>query len=243
MKTETASRLLRLNRKFYLDFAGQFSETRTPGQPGLERILPYIPHFCRLLDVGCGNGRLALWLDAKGIRAKYVGVDSSEELLAHARDMTSGLKDVSVEFAQADTSEPNWTNALPHREYDVVFSISLLHHIPSSELRGRLFRDFAELLRPGGLLIVATWQFLASPRMRRKIVPWDRIGLPDDDLEQGDYLLDWKRGGVGYRYCHLVDEGELRLLAERAGLEMIETFRSDGKEGNLNLYGVMKSAS
>ncbi len=242
MKTETASRLLRLNRKFYLDFAGQFSETRTPGQPGLERILPYIPDFCRLLDVGCGNGRLALWLDAKGIRAKYVGVDSSEELLAHARDMTSALKDVSAEFVQADISGPNWTNALPHREYDVVFSISLLHHIPSFELRSRLFLDFAGLLRPGGLLIVATWQFLASPRMRRKIVPWDRIGLPDDDLEQGDYLLDWKRGGLGYRYCHLVDENELALLAEHAGLDLLDMFRSDGKEGNLNLYGVMKSA-
>lgn len=35
--------------------------------------------------------------------------------------------------------------------------------------------------------------------------------------EPGDYLLDWKRGGQGLRYCHLVDEAEVERLAAGSG--------------------------
>ncbi len=243
MKAETIARLLGINRRFYLDFASRFSETRTPNQPGLERILPYIPDFCSILDVGCGNGRLAVWLDARGKRVRYVGVDFSQQLLEHASLLTRGLERVSPSFVHADVTEPGWRDRLPTREFDVVVSLSVFHHIPALALRRRLIRDIASLLKPGGTAVIVTWQFLSSPRMRRKIVPWEAAGVPLDDLEPGDYLLDWKRGGIGYRYCHLVDEEEMRSLADDAGLELVETFRADGKEGNLNLYGVMKSLS
>ncbi len=243
MKPETVARLLEINRRFYLDFSSRFSETRSPRQPGLERILPYIPDFCSILDVGCGNGRLAVWLDARGKNADYVGVDFSQRLLEHARAFAENLEHVSARFVQADVTLPGWPEGLPLCQYDVVFAISVLHHIPSQELRRRLLRDFASLLKPGGTVVLTTWQFLGSPRMRRKIVPWEVVGLPPDYLEPGDYLLDWKRGGIGYRYCHLVDEGEMRSLAESAGVELLETFRADGKEGNLNLYGVMRKTS
>ena len=242
MKERTIARLLDINRIFYLDFASRFSETRTPTQPGLERILPYIPDFCSILDVGCGNGRLAVWLDARGKRGDYVGVDSSQSLLAHASALTREVQDLSVRFLQADITEPGWSGSLPFQEYDTIFAISVLHHIPSLSLRRRLLRELASLLKPGGLVVVTTWQFLSSQRMRRKIVPWGTVGLSPDELEPGDYLLDWKRGGIGYRYCHLVDEKEMRALAEWAGLEVVETFRSDGKEGNLNLYGVLRAS-
>jgi hypothetical protein len=38
--------------------------------------------------------------------------------------------------------------------------------------------------------------------------------------------------------CH-IDETESELLAEAAGLEVLEHFRADGREGNLNLYVVL----
>ncbi len=239
MDKELREKLLQLNRKFYADFASNFSETRRSFQPGLRRILPYVPDFCRLLDVGCGNGRVALWLEQNRKHVEYLGIDSSKELLEVAERSTSGLEYVVPKFMEVDIAGEGWTSVLPVREFDVVMMISVLHHIPSYELRLRLFREIAGLLKTGGKFVLTAWQFLASPRMRKKIVPWDLVGLDGSRVEEGDYLLDWRGGGVGYRYCHFVDEEELSSLAEGAGLRVLETFRSDGKEGDLNLYGVL----
>jgi hypothetical protein len=36
-----------------------------------------------------------------------------------------------------------------------------------------------------------------------------------------------------------VDEGEITSLANAAGLQVLDIYRSDGREGNLNLYSVL----
>lgn len=238
MRPELAAHLLALNRQFYADFADPFAETRVPRQPGLERILPYIPAACTLLDVGCGNGRLALWLEAREREVAYTGVDFSTALLAHARQTTAGLEHVKPTFWEADITQLGWSNLLSGKPFQVVMMLAVLHHIPGRKRRQTLFREVADLVAPGGVLILTTWQFLSSPRMRRKIVPWTRAGISPDEVEPNDYLLDWKRGGLGYRYCHLVNEAALVKLAANAGLSILETFYADGKEGNLNLYAV-----
>jgi hypothetical protein len=75
--------------------------------------------------------------------------------------------------------------------------------------------------------------------MRRKIVEWEGIGIDESELDPGDYLLDWKRGGQGVRYCHMVDEGEVEALAAASGLVVRETFRAGGREGDLSLFAVL----
>jgi len=240
MKPELAAHLLALNRQFYADFADPFAETRLPRQPGLERILPYIPAACTLLDVGCGNGRLALWLEAHEREVAYTGVDFSTALLVHARQTVAGLEHVKPTFWEADITQPGWSSLLPGKTFQVVIMLAVLHHIPGQERRQALCREMANLVVPGGVFILTTWQFLSSPRMRRKIVPWARAGISPDEVEPNDYLLDWKRGGLGYRYCHLVDEAALAKLAVSAGFSILEMFYADGKEGNLNLYAVCK---
>ncbi len=55
-------------------------------------------------------------------------------------------------------------------------------------------------------------------------------------MDENDYLLDWRSGGRGLRYVHHFNETELSKLAESSGFEIVETFYSDGKEGNLAVY-------
>ncbi len=238
MKLELAKQLLALNRRFYADFATPFAETRVPRQPGLKHILPYIPPACTLLDVGCGNGRLALWLEAHDRQVEYIGVDFSEALLAHARQTNAGLQSVKPTFLTTDIAQPGWSDRLPHKRFQVVIMLAVLHHIPGQEHRQALLNEIAGLLAPGGVCVLTTWQFLSSPRLRRKIVPWIHAGISAAAVEKNDYLLDWKRGGTGYRYCNFIDEAALRALTSNAGLVLRETFYADGKEGNLNLYAV-----
>jgi len=99
----------------------------------------------------------------------------------------------------------------------------------------------ARLLGDAGRLLLSTWNFQASERLRARIVPWERLGLTPGEVDPGDYLLDWRRGGRGLRYVHLFDEAELGRLAAEAGLVVADTYLSDGEGGRLGLYQVWAS--
>jgi 2-polyprenyl-3-methyl-5-hydroxy-6-metoxy-1,4-benzoquinol methylase len=269
---ETIEKLLALNREFYVAFAQPFADSRSLSDPALTSILPHIPQRARVLDVGCGNGRLARLLDRERPGATYVGIDAVPELIEVARAQTAQL-DISAEFHVMDIVRLGWSRKLfDHRDtedteesivsterapvlcetnqnlsdlsasvvqFDCIVCLAVLHHIPGFDLRARIMREMAGLLAPSGTVILSTWQFLGSDRLRRKIVGWAEVGLAEEVLEQGDYLLDWKRGGQGLRYCHLVDEVEVERLAAASGLQVCETFRAGGREGNLSLFAVL----
>lgn len=238
MDQETIEALLALNRRFYTELAAPFGASRPAGDPALAAILPYIPPRAHVLDVGCGNGRLARLLDRRRPGASYVGVEWSPALLEPLRQ--TPLPRIAAAFCLADIAHPGWTGELPPGPYDCAVLLAVLHHIPSFALRARVLREVAAVLRPAGPLILSTWQFLDSPRMRRKIVPWEEAGLAAERLEPGDYLLRWERGGRGRRYCHLLDEAELQRLAQDAGWQIDTAWRAGGREGDLGLYAVLR---
>ena len=239
MDEGTAERLLALNREFYRAFAHAFAASRSRSDPALVCILPYIPQAARVLDLGCGNGRLALLLDGERPGATYLGLDVVPELIALARAQLGRLANISAAFRVVDLARPGWGGALAGARLDRVVALAVLHHIPGRDRRGLLLREMAQVLKPGGSLIVSTWQFLDDERLRRKVVDWAEVGIAQEVLEPGDYLLDWKRGGRGLRYCHLVDRTELERLAVESGLRVRETFRAGGRGGDLSLVAVL----
>jgi len=238
MKPELIDRLNQINRTFYSTFAASFSETRESARE-LEVILPYIADGARVLDLGCGNGRVAKLVARHRRDVAYVGADASAELVARCKMQDAGRKLHEAEFLVADMLEPGWTRKLTGASFGCILLLAVLHHIPVSDVRARILRQVRELLAPQGRIIVSTWQFMDNERMRKKIVPWSVAGIDERELEPGDALLNWKRGGVGLRYCHWIGEDELRALATQAGLNVVETFRAGGREGNLSLYAVM----
>ena len=112
----------------------------------------------------------------------------------------------------------------------------MLHHIPSTELRLELMRVVNRLLKKDGLFIHSNWQFLNSEKLKARIQPWEAVSLSGDQVDAGDYLLDWRSGGHGLRYVHHFDEQELGDLARESNFTVIDTFHSDGQTGNLGLY-------
>ena len=240
MDEETVERLLTLNREFYATFARPFAGSRPVSDPALTCILPHIPQCARVLDVGCGNGRLATLLDRERPGATYLGVDAVPELVELAHAQASQITTIAAEFRVADVARPGWGGALPGVPFDCAVALAVLHHIPGFDLRVGVLREIASTLKPDGRLILSTWQFLGSARMRRKIVDWAEADIPEKSLEPGDYLLDWKREGRGLRYCHLVDETEVERLAAGSGFCVRETFRAGGREGNLSLFVILE---
>ena len=241
MKPEIAQQLLALNRRFYTEFGSQFSATRGRIQPGVRRVLDSLKGDETILDLGCGNGELARTLARDGHRGAYLGLDFSLPLLAVAESVPEGF---SAEFREADLTQlSEITEQLSVPEgWSLMTAFAVLHHLPSQHLRLNLLQTVHSLLAPGGRFIHSNWQFLNSPRLRLRVRKWSEAGLTDDDVDDGDYLLDWRSGGTGLRYVHHFSEEELTELAESSGFTIFETFYSDGKEGNLAIYQIWKKS-
>ena len=232
MEEGVRRQLVALNRAFYSQFAASFAQTRSEPQPGFNRLLTYLPRPCKaFLDVGCGEGRLGRFLLARGRVEVYEGLDGSAELIAIARQHIDGR------FWLRDLSLPDTLEGLGF--YDGIGCLAVLQHIPGRGDRVRLLAQLGELMMAGGRLLISTWQFLGSDRQRRKLADWSMVGISPDSVEENDYLMTWRKGGDGLRYVCYVDEQELLALAEEAGLQVLDTYRSDGREGNLNLYAAL----
>jgi tRNA (uracil-5-)-methyltransferase TRM9 len=237
MRQEIVQRLLDLNRAFYDELAVPFAESRAAPQPGFHRLMEELPQPCpRFLDVGCGDGRLGRFLHENDAIVQYTGVDFSTRLLAIASKKVSAT--VEAEFHQRDLSQKDCLAGLG--QFDAVACLAVLQHIPGRANRLRLLREIRNCLTADSPLILSTWQFMASPRLARKVQPWRVIGVTAAEVEPNDYLLTWKRGGFSYRYVALIDAQEVEKLAQETGLRLVRQFRSDGKEGDLNLYSVLR---
>jgi tRNA (uracil-5-)-methyltransferase TRM9 len=237
MRQETIDRLLALNQEFYQSFAEPFSETRERIQPGVLQAIRDLPEAASILDVGCGNGTLACKLSELGHQGPYMGLDSIPELLMIARE---NCPHPNASFLERDIAKSNWVSGLPD-PFDRIYAFSVIHHLPGRALRERIFGAFHRLLHSEGKLIFSVWNFLASSRLSARVIPWDRVDLDSEDLDPGDYLLDWRRGGLGLRYVHVFKPDELTEIAVRTGFEILEAYYSDGEGGKLGHYQVWQS--
>lgn len=247
MNAEAIEQILALNHQFYQTFAGQFSTTRMRLQPGVRSILERLSPTENILDLGCGNGYLATRVAQRLPNATYTGVDNSPELLRLAREACTGFENIT--FHLADLSAPSWDEGLaaaPGNDsafgFSIILAFAVLHHLPGEAMRRGVLDKARMLLAPGGRLIHSEWQFLKSPRLRLRIQAWEKIGLTGQDVDTGDYLLDWRQGGQGLRYVHHFSEIELERLANASGFTILETFYADGEGGNLGLYQVWQPA-
>ena len=234
MNSTTAQRLLKINREFYNRFGDQFSATRQRLQPGVRKILETIQADVSVLDLGCGNGNFLRELSVRGHKAALLGVDFSLPLLRDAESAPG------VEFREVDLTKLLAVSdqLLVEGGWDVITMFATLHHIPSTEIRLDILRTVRKLIKDDGKFILSNWQFLNSEKLRSRIQPWGRVGINESDIDEGDYLLDWRSGGEGLRYAHQFSVEELLGLAEQAEMRVTDSFLSDGDGGNLGLYQV-----
>jgi SAM-dependent methyltransferase len=100
------------------------------------------PDVSRVLDVGCGDGMLAADVVDAGIR-QVVGLDLDRPVLDRARARHKGRR---IDWLHGDVFEA----ALEPESFDAVVSVAALHHMDA----GRSLTRFAQLVRPGGTVIV-----------------------------------------------------------------------------------------
>jgi trans-aconitate 2-methyltransferase len=98
----------------------------------------------RVLDAGCGSGRVTAVLLDRLPRGTVVAMDGSTSMIAAARE-TLRPYGGRVEYVVADLMDP-----IPVAPVDAVFSNATFHWIADHDV---LFANLAAVLRPGGRLV------------------------------------------------------------------------------------------
>ncbi|MBL1065103.1 trans-aconitate 2-methyltransferase [Streptomyces sp. 7-21] len=106
----------------------------------------------RVLDLACGTGSITARLLRRLPGAVSTGADLDPALLTIARGTFEG--DDRVTFVSVDLTAPDWPAKLPYDRYDAVLTATALHWLPTEPLRA-LYRQLADLVRPGGVFVNA----------------------------------------------------------------------------------------
>src|SRR5436190_7481962 len=101
----------------------------------------------RLLDIGCGGGLLCEPMTRLGFAV--TGVDASARNIATAAQHAAE-QGLSIDY-RASTAEELLAAGEP--PFDVILNMEVIEHVANPEA---YLRDCAKLLKPGGLMIVAT---------------------------------------------------------------------------------------
>jgi len=102
----------------------------------------------RMLDIGTGPGHIPVAVCQAIGDSKVFGVDLSKQMLkvARAHQHASGLGD-RIEYHYMDAKDLAFEDA----SFDVVFSNTILHHIPEPL---PFLSEAWRVLRPGGVLLI-----------------------------------------------------------------------------------------
>lgn len=132
----------------------------------------------RILDAGCGSGRVTAELLRKFPQSQIVAVDASENMVGKARTTVQ-------EFGERATVEQWDLLELPFSNtFDLIFSTAVFHWIKDHE---RLFRVLYRALKPGGLLFA---QCGGGPNLRKVRDRIERL-ITGEKFKQ--YFKDWQK--------------------------------------------------
>jgi len=249
MDKQTQQNLLDLVKRNYEEIAVDFNTTRKKYLwPELLKLTEVVKDGDKILDVGCGNGRLLEAFSKKKI--EYLGVDNSEKLIKAATknfqfsifnfqtnsnfQFSSKLQNTKYKFQTADILE---LDKIQEKDFNYIFCIAVLHHLPGEDLRLRALGQMKNKLKPasidsargGGKIILTVWNLWSRPKFRKLIFKFGLLKLiGKNKLDFGDILFDWKNSKgekISQRYYHAFTKNNLKKLTLRAGFKIEKIYK------------------
>ncbi|MFG0319135.1 MAG: class I SAM-dependent methyltransferase [Planctomycetota bacterium JB042] len=128
----------------------------------LEELHPRLRRDMRVLEIGCGIGRLVQFLAL--IFDEVHGVDVSREMVEQGRAFLA-----RHENAHLHAGDGRSLAMFPDAHFDLVLSYVVFQHIPDKDVVRRYVAEARRVLRPGGL-----FKYLV------KTTPWEAQGDEHD---------------------------------------------------------------
>lgn len=209
MKKDYANYILQKNKENYNLIAEDYAKSRNFVWD-IQRISDHIKQNDKILDIGCGNGRMVEILEGKNV--EYTGLDISEELIKIAKTKYPEMK-----FIVGNALNPPFLDCT----FDKVFCIRMFHHIPSFDLRVKFLKEVNRVLKPNGLLIITVWNLWKLKNFRNIKAVLKNIFLKivgKSNLDFKDAWISW--GDCVNRYYHFFTKRELLKLCKITGFKI-----------------------
>lgn len=145
------------------------------------------PAAMRVLEIGCGAGRLTRALSE--IFGRVDGVDVSGEMIERARHALGSRP--NIRFHQNNGVD---LATFGGAEFDFSFSYIVFQHIPSKEIIENYVREVHRVLKPGSLF---KFQVQGCPSEERQCDTWFGVGFTEDEMRR---MAD--RCGFEMRYSY-----------------------------------------
>ena len=182
---------LNANRKFYsitrksVDFLNSYFLENYAGK--------------KILDYGCGDGGIAVFLAKKG--AEVVGIDIADIRIRACRELAEkeGVG-ARASFLVMDAEKTTF----PDNYFDGVICTGVLHHMDTENA----FRELARILKPGGT-VICNEPLAYNPvfQLYRKMTPYLRSGW------EAEHILSKKDFAAAGKYFGKIDKNYFHFLS------------------------------
>lgn len=219
MKKQIQNEILKIVEKNYSEIAEEYSQTRKKMiWPSLDEILKNVKDGQKILDVGCGSGRILDVIKEREI--DYLGVDKCESMLEFSKKNYPDFK-----FIQGDILE---LGKISEIDYDYVFCIAVLHHLPGMDLRVKALKQLKNKIKKDGKIIITVWNLWDEKKYSKLIWKfWLLKFFKKNKMDFGDILFDWAGPNNinSKRYYHAFTKQELKKICKLAGLKIEKLFK------------------
>lgn len=222
MDKETALAILTQNTKTYNAIGKAFSATRNYLWPALFEAKTYLQNGMKILDIGCGNGRMTTLLEEYE-NIFYKGIDVSETFIIESRKTRKDSENVKFEVSDILELKEEFVF------YDMVFCIAVLNHIPSKKLQFQALENIYQVLKPGGILFMTNWN-LWNPKNKKSVWRSQKYG------GFRECKTFWTVDDASYPlYYYAFTKGELQRMLEKLGFTILQSKYKDG-----NILSIVK---
>lgn len=180
----------------------------------------------KLLDLGCGTGRIAEWLDVEWYnQLSYKGVDISPGMIHQAKQNYP-----THDFEVSDMSI--YIQESKQQSIDIILCLAAYHHLQTKKERLQALHNAYRTLNYGGTLILVNWSFSQRfiEKYRTPIVQailksigtlwtskWNDVLVPrkDPNFESNQE--------IHHRFYHLFTLQEIKELIHTTDFQILES--------------------